>query len=57
VYANIGSFLGMIDPLLATMAPEWADIAPYATALDRIIAVGTVDEDVISARMSVIVAP
>ena len=57
VYANIGSFLGMIDPLLATMAPEWADIAPYATALDRIIAVGTVDEEVISARMSVIVAP
>lgn len=57
VYANVGSFLGMIDPLLAMMAPEWEDIAPFATALDRFIAVGTVDEDVISARMSVIVTP
>jgi hypothetical protein len=57
IYANIGSFLSMVDPLLAMMAPEWEDIAPYATALDRFIAVGTADEDVISARMSVIVAP
>ena len=57
VYANVGSFLGMIDPLLAMMAPEWQDIAPFATALDRFIAVGTVDEDVITARMSVIVTP
>lgn len=57
VYANIGSFLSMVDPLLAMMAPEWEDIAPYATALDRFIAVGTADDDVISARMSVIVAP
>jgi hypothetical protein len=56
-YANIGSFLSMVDPLLAMMAPEWEDIAPFATALDRFIAVGTVDDDVISARMSVIVAP
>jgi hypothetical protein len=47
----------MVDPLLAMMAPEWEDIAPFATALDRFIAVGTVEDDVISARMSVIVAP
>ena len=52
IYANVGSLLRMLDPLLAMMAPEWADIAPYATALDRFIAVGTADEDVISARMS-----
>ncbi len=57
LYVNVGSLLSVLDPLLATMAPEWADIAPYATALDRFIAVGTVDEEVISARMSVIVAP
>jgi hypothetical protein len=57
IYANIGSFLSMVDPLLAMMAPEWEDIAPYATALDRFIAVGTADDDVISVRMSVIVAP
>lgn len=57
VYANVGSLLSVLDPLLATMAPEWADIAPFATALDRIVAVGTAEDDVISARMSVIVAP
>ncbi len=34
--------------------PEWADIQPYATAVDRFIAVGNID-DVISTRMSVIV--
>lgn len=57
VYANVGSLLSVLDPLLATMAPEWADVAPFATALDRIVAVGTAEDDVISARMSVIVAP
>lgn len=57
LYANIGSLLDLLDPLLALAAPEWADISPYATALDRLIAVGTVDDDVIGARMSVIVAP
>jgi hypothetical protein len=57
LYANIGSLLELLDPLLALAAPEWADISPYATALDRLIAVGTVDDEVIGARMSVIVAP
>ncbi len=56
MYVNVGSLLSVLDPLLAMMAPEWADIAPYATAIDRLIAVGTADQDVISARMSVIVA-
>jgi hypothetical protein len=41
VYANIGSLLGILDPMLAVLMPEWADIAPYATALDRFVAVGT----------------
>jgi hypothetical protein len=57
VYANVSSLLTALDPLLGMMAPEWADIQPYATALDRIIAVGTTEDGVISARMSVIVAP
>lgn len=55
LYANVGSLLAAIDPMISMMVPEWADIQPYATALDRMIAVGTADEDVIGARMTVIV--
>jgi hypothetical protein len=55
VYANIGSLLALLDPMLAAMMPEWADIAPYATALDRFVAIGTAGDDVISARMTIIV--
>lgn len=55
LYANIGALLAELDPLLTLMAPEWADIQPYATALDRLIAVGTADDEVIAARMSIIV--
>jgi len=55
MYVNISSLLDALDPMLAMMAPEWADIAPYATGLDRMIAVGTADDEVISARMTVIV--
>jgi hypothetical protein len=54
IYVDVGSLLAEIEPLLAGMIPEWADIAPYATALDRFIAVGTADEEILSARMSVI---
>jgi hypothetical protein len=57
VYANIGSLLAQLDPMLSMLMPEWSDISPYATAIDRFIAVGTAADDVISARMSVIVAP
>lgn len=55
LYANIGALLAELDPVLTMMAPEWADIQPYATAMDRLIAVGTVDDGVISARMSILV--
>jgi hypothetical protein len=57
VYANVGSLLAQLDPMLTMMVPEWAEIAPYATAIDRFIAVGTAADDTINARMSVIVAP
>jgi hypothetical protein len=57
VYANIGALLAQLDPLLSMMAPEWSEIAPYATALDRFVAVGTAADDVISGRMTIIVAP
>lgn len=55
LYANIGSLLAELDPMISMMVPEWTDLQPYATALDRMIAVGTADEDVIAARMTVIV--
>ncbi len=55
MYVNISSLLAALDPMLTMMAPEWADIAPYATGFDRMIAVGTADDEVISVRMTVIV--
>ena len=55
MYVNISSLLATLDPLLSMMAPEWADIAPYAAGVDRLIAVGTADDEVLSARMTVIV--
>lgn len=55
LYANISSLLSVLDPMISMMVPEWADIQPYATALDRMIAVGTADDDVLGARMTVIV--
>ncbi|MFV2062674.1 MAG: DUF3352 domain-containing protein [Chloroflexota bacterium] len=54
LYANISALLTEIDPLIGFMVPEWSDIQPYATGIDRLIAVGSVDE-VISTRISVIV--
>ncbi len=54
MYVNISSLLGALDPMLSMMIPEWADIAPYATGLDRMIAVGTADDEVMRARMTVI---
>jgi hypothetical protein len=57
LYANIGSLLSQLDPLLSMMSPDWAEIAPYATALDRFVAVGTADDDVLRGRMTIIVSP
>lgn len=54
LYANISGLLTQIEPMLGFMVPEWSDIAPYAMGLDRLIAVGNVDE-VISSRITVIV--
>jgi hypothetical protein len=55
LYANIGSLLAELDPMISMMVPEWSDVQPYATALDRLIAVGTAEDDVLGARMTVIV--
>jgi len=54
LYADISALLTAIDPLIGLMVPEWSDIQPYATGLDRFIAVGSVDDEVISSRMTVI---
>jgi len=55
LYVNIGSLLSTLDPMLAMMSPEWESLAPYATALDRFIAVGTADDELLHSRMTVIV--
>jgi hypothetical protein len=54
LYANVSALLTELDPLIGMMSPQWADIQPYATAVDRFIAVGSIDE-VISTKMTVIV--
>ncbi len=53
-YLNISSLLGELDPMLTAMSPEWAQISPYATGLDRMIVVGTGEDEVIRTRMTVI---
>jgi Protein of unknown function (DUF3352) len=55
LYVNISSLLGALDPMLAMMSPEWESIKPYATGLDRMVVVGTADEDVLRGRMTIIV--
>jgi hypothetical protein len=52
---NISSLLDALDPMLSMMAPEWEMIAPYAAGLDRMIVVGTADDEVLRARMTAIV--
>lgn len=54
-YVNVGSLLAALDPMLAMMSPEWEMISPFATGIDRMIVVPTVDDEVARARMSVIV--
>jgi len=55
MYVNVSSLLTALDPLLSMMGPQWTDIAPYASGFDRIIAVGTADDEVIGSRITVIV--
>ena len=54
-YVNVSSLLAALDPMLAMMAPEWEMISPFATGVDRVIVVPTIDDEVSRARMSVIV--
>jgi hypothetical protein len=54
MYMNISSLLTAVDPLLSMMASEWTQIAPYATGVDRMIVVGTADDEVFGTRMTVI---
>lgn len=52
LYANIGGLLTAVDPLMTMMVPEWPEIQPWVAGLDRLVAVGAADEDVISTRMT-----
>jgi hypothetical protein len=55
MYVNVASLVAELDPMLAMMAPEWAEIAPYAAGVDSLIVVPNEDDEVVSARMTVIV--
>jgi hypothetical protein len=52
LYANIGDLIMTIDPLLGLMVPQWSDVSPWVGGLDRFIAVGGTDDEVISTRMT-----
>lgn len=54
-YLDVSSLLAELDPMLSMMLPEWTDIAPYATGVDRVVVVGTADDEVMRSRMSMIV--
>lgn len=55
LYVNVRSLLSALDPILTMSMPEWSEVAPYATGFDRMIAVGTEDDGIVRARMTVIV--
>lgn len=55
MYVNVASLVAELDPMLAMMAPEWTEIAPYAAGVDSLIVVPNEDDEVVSARMTVIV--
>lgn len=52
-YVNVSALLTELDPLLAMMSPQWENIKPYATGIDRIVAVGN-SSDVISSKIEII---
>jgi hypothetical protein len=54
LYVDIGSLVTELDPLLASMVPEWPDAQPFVAALDRLIAVSTAVEDVLDVRFTLI---
>jgi hypothetical protein len=55
LYMNISSVLNAIGPMLSMMGSEWDMIAPYAAGLDRMIVVGTADDEVLRSRITAIV--
>jgi hypothetical protein len=55
LYANVGSLLTAVDPILAMTMPEWSEVAPFASAFDRMVVVGTEDDGTVRTRMTVIV--
>lgn len=52
LYANIGGLISTLDPMLGLLVPEWAEVSPWVSGLDRFIAVGGTDDEIISTRMT-----
>ena len=40
---------------MSLMVPEWAEVQPWVSGMDRFVAVGRADGDVLSTRMSLYV--
>jgi hypothetical protein len=55
VYADIGGLITTLDPLFSMAMDNWDDISPWLAPLDRFVGVGTVDDSVISARLTLYV--
>jgi hypothetical protein len=54
LYVDIASLVTALDPLLAMMGPEWAEIEPYLSALDSVVLVTTSEDGTMRSRMSLI---
>jgi hypothetical protein len=55
VYADIGGLMTTLDPLLSFVMDDWDDVSPWVAGLDRFVAVGTAEDSVISARLTLYV--
>jgi hypothetical protein len=55
LYADIGGLMTALGPILSFVVDDWEDVRPWLEPLDRFVVVGTADEDVISARLTLYV--
>lgn len=55
LFVDVGAILETVEPLMSLMVPEWAEVQPWVSGMDRFVAVGRADDDVISTRMSLYV--
>lgn len=55
MYMDLGSLLTELDPMLSMMVPQWTELAPYASGLDRMVVVNSADDEFVRSRMTMIV--